>query len=56
MKKLLILNDEIDDIMKIIKYFEDSGLQIQGISKKIKNVAKQQIDQFLSKLFGTLPV
>ena len=37
---LIILNEEMNDIMKIIKSLEESGLLIKGISKKIKNEAK----------------
>ena len=29
-------NEEIDDIIKIIKYFEDSGLLLKSVSKTIK--------------------
>ena len=29
-------NEEIDDIIKIIKYLEDSGLLLKSVSKTIK--------------------
>ena len=39
---LLILNEEIENIMKIVKSLEKSGLLIKGISETIKNEAKEQ--------------
>ena len=38
---LLISNEEMEDIMKIRKSLEDSGLIIKGASETIKNEAKQ---------------
>ena len=37
---LIDLNKEINDIMKIVKPLEKSGLLIKGISKTIKNATK----------------
>ena len=51
---LIISNDEMNDIMKIIKSLEGSGLLIKGVSETIKNEAKQQKEGFLSMLLGTL--
>ena len=39
---LITLNDEIEDIMKIIKSLEKSGFLIKGISEQNKNEAKEQ--------------
>ena len=39
---LIISNEEINDIMKIVMPLEESGLLIKGISKTIKNEAKGQ--------------
>ena len=44
----------MNDIMKIAKSLEDSGLLIKVISKTIKVEAKEQKDRFLSRLLGTL--
>ena len=44
----------MNDIMKIVKSLEESGLLIKGISKVIKNQAKEQKGGFLSMLLGTL--
>ena len=42
------------DIMKIVKFLEESGLLIKGVSDTIKNKAKEQKGGFLSTLLGTL--
>ena len=39
---LIILNEETEGIMKIVKSLEESGLLIQGISEAIKNEEKEQ--------------
>ena len=39
---LIISNEEMKDIMKIVKSLEESGLLIKGINETIKNEAKQQ--------------
>ena len=51
---LIISNEEINDIMKIVKSLEESGLLIKVVSETIKNEAKEQKDGFLSMLLGTL--
>ena len=38
---LIIWNEEMKDIMKIVKSLEESGLLIKGISETIKNEAKE---------------
>ena len=37
---LLISNEEMNDIMKIVKSLEESELLIKGVSETIKNEAK----------------
>ena len=37
---LIIYNEGMNDIMKIVKSLEDSGLLIKGVSETIKNEAK----------------
>ena len=44
----------MEDILKIIKYLEDSGLLLEQVSKTIKNEAKEQKSGFLSMLLCTL--
>ena len=51
---LIISNDEMNDIIKIIKALENSGVLLEGVSKTIQNEAKEQKGGFLSILLGTL--
>ena len=51
---LIILNNEMEDIIKIVKSLEDSGLLLKGVSKTIQQEAKEHEGGFLSKLLGTL--
>ena len=50
----MISNDEMKDILKIVKSLEDSGLLLKGVSESIKDEAKEQKGRFLSMLLGTL--
>ena len=43
---LVISNEEMEDIMKIVKSLEESGLPIKGISETIKNEATEQKGRF----------
>ena len=51
---LIISNDEMDDILKIVKSLEDSGVLLKGVSERIQKEAKEQRGGFLSMLLGTL--
>ena len=51
---LIISNDEIKDIIKIVKSIKDSSLLQEGTSKAIQNEAKKQRGGFLSILLDTL--
>ena len=51
---LIISNEEMNDIMKIIQAFEDSNILLKGVTKTIKNKPKEQVEGFLSMLLGTL--
>ena len=51
---LVISNEEMNDIMKIVKSLEESGLLIKGVSETIKNEAKEQTGGFIIMLLGTL--
>ena len=51
---LIISNDEIADIIKIVKSLEDSGLLIKGVTETVQNEVKEQNGGFLSILLGTL--
>ena len=49
----IVSNEEIN-IIKIVKSLEESGLLIKGVSDTIKNEAKEQKEEFLGMLLGTL--
>ena len=51
---LIISNDEMDDILKIVKSLENSGVLLTGVSETIQHEAKEQRGGFLSMLLGTL--
>ena len=51
---LIISNEEMNDVMKIVQSLEDSGILLQGFSETIKNETKEQKGGFLSMLLGTL--
>ena len=50
---LIISNDEIKDIIEIVKSLEDSGLLYKGVSQTIQNEANEQKVGFLSMLLNT---
>ena len=49
---LIISNEEMNDIMKIVKSLEESGLLIKGVSEAIKIEAKEQKGRFLEMFLG----
>ena len=51
---LIISNEEMNDIMKIIQVLESSNILIKGVTKTIRNETKEQKGGFLSMLLGTL--
>ena len=51
---LIISNDEIEDIIEIVKSLEDSGLLLKGVTETVQNEVKEQKGWFLSMLLGTL--
>ena len=46
----------MEEIMKIIKSLEHSGLLLKRVSETIRNEANEQKGRFLSMLLGTLNV
>ena len=52
--KLIISNEGMNDIMKIIKSLEEFGLLIKDVSETIETEARDQRVGFLGILFGTL--
>ena len=51
---LIISNEEMNDIMKIVQALEDSNILLKGVIKTIKNEKKERKGGFLSMLLGTL--
>ena len=44
---LIISNNEIEDIIKIVKSLEDSGLLLKGVTETVQNEVKEQKEDFL---------
>ena len=51
---LIISNEEMNDIMKIVQALEDSNILLKGITKTIKNETKEQKSRFLGMFLSTL--
>ena len=43
---VIISNDDMDDLIKIITALEEHDILLKGISKKIKNETKKQEEDF----------
>ena len=56
MKTLIISSEEMEYIMKFVKSLKKSDLLIEGVSKTIKNEAKEQKGRFLGMLIDTSAV
>ena len=52
----IISNEEMNDLMNIVKSLEKSAILIKDVSKKNKNEGKEQNGGFLGMLLGTLRV
>ena len=52
--KLIVEQEDMNAIMKIIEALENSGILLKGVSKTIENETKEQREGFLSMLLGTL--
>ena len=52
--KLIIEQEDMNDIMKIIEVLENSGILLKGVNKTIENETKEQRGGFLIMLLGTL--
>ena len=53
MTTVIISINEIEDIIKIVKSVEDSGLLLKGVTETIQNEVKEQKVGFVSMLLGT---
>ena len=52
--KLIIEQEDMNDIIKIIEALENSGILLKGVTKTIDNETKKQRGGFLSMLLGAL--
>ena len=52
--KLMIEDEDMNDIMKIMKALEKSDILLDGVGKTVENEVKEQKGGFLSMLLGTL--
>ena len=53
-KTLIISKNEMEDIIKIAKSLEESGLLLEGVTETVQYEVKEQKRGFLSVLLGTL--
>ena len=53
-KTLIISNNEMEGIIKIVKSLEDSGSLLKGVIETVHNEVRKQKGRFLSMLLGTL--
>ena len=44
----------MEDLIKIVKSLQDSGLLLKGVTETVRNEIKEQKGGFLSMLWGTL--
>ena len=51
---LIITNEEMTNIMKIVQVLEDSNILLKGVTKTIKKETNEQKGGFSGMLFGTL--
>ena len=51
---LIVSNKEIKDIIEIVQALEDPSILLKGVTKTIKNEAKEEKRGFLSMLLRTL--
>ena len=51
---LILSDNEMEDIIKIIKSLDDSGLLLKGVTETVQNEVKERKGGFLSMLLGTL--
>ena len=52
--RLIIEQEDMNDIIKTIEALENSGILLKGVTKTIENETKEQREGFLSMLLGTL--
>ena len=50
---LIISNEEMNDVIKIVQALEDSNILLKGVTETVKNETKEQKGEVLSMLLGT---
>ena len=53
---LFVSNEDMNDFIKIIKWLEDLGVLIDGVTERVKHETKKQEERFLGALFALLAV
>ena len=53
---MMIPNEEMNDVIKIVKSFQESGLLLKTVEKTIENEANKHRGGFLSMILVTLGV
>ena len=53
-RTLIISYKDMDNLIKIVKSLDDSGLLLKGVTESVQNEVKEQKGGFLSMLLGTL--
>ena len=51
---LIISNEDMNDVIKIVEALEDSNILLKGVTETVKNETKEQKGRFSSMLLGTL--
>ena len=51
---LIISNDEIEDVIKIVKSLKDSSLLLKWVTETVQSEVKEEKGGFLGMLLGTL--
>ena len=51
---LIISNEDMEGLIKIVKSFEDPGLLLKRVTEPVQNEVKEQKRAFVSMLLGTL--
>ena len=52
--RLIVLNEEMNEIMKIVQVLEHSSILFKGLTERVKNETKEQKGGFLRTLVDTL--
>ena len=51
---MLVSNEEMNGVIKIVQALEDSNILLKGVTETVKNETKEQKGRILSMLLGAL--